>query len=769
MWRRCVLCPKQALIQQNSSHPGKDIGERVQVAKLAQRALNLLSIGQLYLRSNINLKSPLSSTDVKRRPLGHWGACSGINFILAGLSVYTSLEAKTILPVIGTGHAGASWNAWLYLRNLFPHYDRDLSSAEHLCQNFGTKDGLPTEVLGSLPYTVFSGGEIGPALSVAYGASLEQPTSLVPCIIGDGELETGPALASLRFPFLLNPARSAMLLPIVNLNGYRMGSRSILSRLNKSDLELFFRGYGLVPFIVDGSFDAFFWALEQSNHLYEIAKSKEQSFNCRKNRLPLIIVRTEKGFGIPRVHGEKFLVGSHRTHKTPLSAPHQNSTERSCLESWLEKQTPKDIFDSSNELCHELKALFDNIPLVELASCQTSILIDPLLSQQGDFEKRASPARAIGQYLCKLVASHSGSKTKPLMIFSPDELLSNQCESLLDLKGLVGAKDDVNSSCAFSLDSQCVEILSEHFCQGALQGYTQVGGKGIFITYEAFAPVASSMAKQHIKFLAQQASTHSESFKLLSHQPSVAKYLHTPESRFLDTLLSGPTAGVEIYTPVDAASSVASLSEMLKSKTIVNALYCSKSDIPVLNVSIADIRKGYKEITIGESGAKDTVSVLVCGDYQVNEVLLAARAFTTIRPDKKVNIVLILRLSILYRSDSNFIKDSSLRDASRIFFSFLGSNYTARALSTYFPKELQVEKIFSFNNKHCAGSPDLILSANECGRVHIFKAFAETVGLTLSEVEIQRLHSQIEQPCKKVKLRDELQNANKILKGRKYN
>jgi xylulose-5-phosphate/fructose-6-phosphate phosphoketolase len=636
------------------------------------RAANYLSVGQIYLLDNPLLTEPLAPEHVKPRLLGHWGTSPGLSFLYAHLSRMIRLRDSNMMFITGPGHGGPSLVAAAYLEGtyseVYPAIGRDLHGIRQLFRQFSFPGGIPSHVAPETPGSIHEGGELGYALTHAYGAAFDNPDLVVACVVGDGEAETGPLAASWHSNKFVNPARDGTVLPILHLNGYKIANPTILSRIPNAELAHLLRGYGHTPYFVEGSdpaevHQAMAACLDEV--FDQIAEIKEQASTgvVRRPAWPAIVLRTPKGWTGPKELGGKRLEGSWRSHQVPLAKPKTDKGELKALEAWLRSYGPEELFDGDGALRPDLAALAPAGTRRMSANPHTNggeLLCDLVLP---DFRAHAvdvptpgatssEAARVAGTFLRDVAAANM----ETFRVFGPDETASNRLGAVLDVTDRAWMADIVEDDDHLSPDGRVMEVLSEHLCQGWLEGYLLTGRHGIFNCYEAFIHIIDSMFNQHAKWLKVtngipwRRPIASLNYFLSSH---VWRQDHNGFSHqdpgFIDHVVNKKAEIIRVYLPPDANTLLSVVDHCLRSRQYVNVVVAGKQ--PSLNYLTMDEAILHCTRGLGiwpwastDDDGKPDVVLGCCGDVPTLEVLAAASLLRTHLPDLKVRVVNVVDL-----------------------------------------------------------------------------------------------------------------------------
>ena len=597
------------------------------------RAANYLTCAQLFLRNNILLRKRIKLDDLKPVVLGHWGACPAINFLYAHFCRYIRITNSKSYLILGSGHAAPALLANLYLERslgeVYPDLDYGIEGMHKLVSKFGIDPRLQTEVSPALPGVINTGGELGIAVACAIGSILNNPQKTSLCIIGDGEFEAGVTMTSLLYKEFLIPKKDGFLILAINLNQYKMGSRSLLSTWNNKRIESFFSSFGIRPFFCELSHD------QGIKVFSSIAEMYNDWVNGISSKIPVIILKSQKGAtGPSEINGEKF-VGTHRSHKVgSLKYPAPNHV--TLIEQWLRNYKPEELFQNNGFPAKEIK---NNLPKKNLRigrkleinyKKQRKIALSDEKTLSRLFKEETqklgssvSPMKIIGNAI-----NYLRRRNKSFILLSPDEAESNGLNSVIERNGIKG-NPKWESSVPVHFNGGVIEILNENCCHGMLQGYIQTGRDGLYVTYEAFAPITASLISQYYKFL-----KISNYCRWRPQIPSL-KYILTSSGwhntythqnpDLLNTLLSKTNGLVDVYFPSDANQALACFVEMLSKKNSIQVLVAGKTNFKILRSraqAYRDIQKGF---WVKNYGFKDKLQkelyIIAIGDYMVKEAM----------------------------------------------------------------------------------------------------------------------------------------------------
>ncbi|NKM69759.1 phosphoketolase family protein [Rhizobium laguerreae] len=650
------------------------------------RAANYLSVGQIYLLSNPLLREPLKAEHIKPRLLGHWGTTPGLNFIYAHLNRLIRARDLDIIYMCGPGHGGPGMVANTYLEGIYseiyPDISEDAEGMRKLFRQFSFPGGIPSHAAPETPGSIHEGGELGYALVHAYGAAFDNPDLIVACVVGDGEAETGPLAASWHSNKFLNPARDGAVLPILHLNGYKIANPTILGRASHEDLQSLFEGYGYEPFFVEGheprdmhqqmaaTFDRVF---DHIREIQEEARNGKAPDICP--RWPMIVLRSPKGWTGPKEVDGKKVEGFWRAHQVPVSNCRENDGHRKVLEDWMRGYDPEDLFGSDGRLKPELRALapvgerrMGANPHANGGLLRKELDVPDIRDYAVDIGKRGSAmvqsTEILGHYLRDTMKRNA--KAANFRIFGPDETESNRLGSVFEVTDRVWMERIERYDVHLSRDGRVMEVLSEHLCQGWLEGYLLTGRHGLFSCYEAFIHIIDSMFNQHAKWLkvtrelAWRKPISSLNYLLTSH---VWRQDHNGFSHqdpgFVDLVANKKADIVRIYLPPDANTLLWVGDHCLRTYDRINVIVAGKQPEPQW-LSMDEAVK-HCEAGIGiwhwASNEEDTILpdlVMACaGDVPTMETLAAVDLLRKAIPELKIRTVNVVDLLALQSRDQH--------------------------------------------------------------------------------------------------------------------
>ncbi|WP_109126544.1 phosphoketolase family protein [Dyella sp. C11] len=647
-------------------------------------AANYLTVGQIYLRDNPMLEEPLTLDHVKKRLLGHWGTTSGLNFIYVHLNRIIRQHDLNMIYVIGPGHGGPGLVANSYLEGsyteIYPHVGRDREGMRQLFRQFSWPYGVPSHVAPETPGSIHEGGELGYSLSHAYGAAFDNPDLIVTCIVGDGEAETGPLATSWHSNKFLNPARDGAVLPILHLNGYKIANPTVLARIGDRELKYLLQGYGYDPIFVEGSapadmHPAFAAALDTCiSRIRRIQgrARKAGAGSAKRPSWPMIVLRSPKGWTGPAFVDGLPVEGTWRAHQVPLSDISKPG-HLEILERWMQSYKPKALFGKEGTLIDELAELAPTGQRRMSANPHANggTLLKPLrmpdfrehaLVFEGPGAMKAEATRNMGRWLRDVMALNKDEGN--FRLFGPDETASNRLEAVYEASPKVWLADTVDTDMNLAPDGRVMEMLSEHQCQGWLEGYLLTGRHGLFNCYEAFIHIVDSMFNQHAKWL--------KVTRTMSWRPHIASLNYLLSSHvwhqdhngfshqdpgFIDHVANKKAEIVRIYLPPDANTLLSVADHCLRSRHYVNLIISGKQpDWQWLDIesAIAHCAAGASIWHWAGHEDDDPDVVMACaGDAPTVETLAAVMILRQQIPGLRIRVVNVVDLLALQTSDEH--------------------------------------------------------------------------------------------------------------------
>ncbi|HEV3301309.1 MAG TPA: phosphoketolase family protein [Planctomycetaceae bacterium] len=642
------------------------------------RAANYLSVGQIYLYDNPLLKEPLSLKHVKPRLLGHWGTTPGQNFAYVHLNRIIQQYDLDMIYIAGPGHGGPALVANTYLEGtyseLYPAITQDEDGIKRLFKQFSFPGGIPSHVAPETPGSIHEGGELGYSLSHAYGAAFDNPNLIVACVVGDGEAETGPLATGWHSNKFLDPATDGVVLPILHLNGYKIANPTVLARIGKEELEQLLRGYGYVPHFVEGHDPPKLHQLMAQTLDTVVAQIKKIQSDARQGgktarpRWPMIVLTTPKGWTGPKVVDGQKVEGTYRAHQVPLSAPSKNPEHLKQLESWMQSYKPQELFDKSGRLIPELAALAPKgdrrmgaNPHANGGVLMRDLRLPDFQTYAVDVPKpgavESEDTRVLGKFLRDVIKANADQRN--FRIFGPDETASNRLMDVLDATNKQWDAEVIDTDDHLAPEGRVMEMLSEHQCEGWLEGYLLTGRHGLFNCYEAFIHIIDSMFNQHAKWLQVtreipwRRPIASLNILLSSHvwRQDHNGFTHQ-DPGFIDLVLNKKAAIVRVYLPPDSNCLLSVGDHCLRSRHYVNVVVAGKHPAPqwlTMDQAIKHCTAGIGlwEWASNDAGGEPDVIMAAAGDVPTLEILAAIQLLREHVPELKIrmiNVVDLMRL-----------------------------------------------------------------------------------------------------------------------------
>lgn len=633
------------------------------------RALNYISVGQLYLLDNPLLKEELKWSHVKKKIVGHWGTVPGQNFIYTHLNRIIKKNDLNMIYISGPGHGGNAVVSNVYLEgtysNTYPEVSEDIEGLKKLFKQFSFPGGIASHAAPETPGSINEGGELGYSLSHAFGAVFDNPDLIAACVIGDGEAETGPLATSWHSNKFLNPKRDGIVLPILHLNGYKISNPTVLSRISNEELSSLLYGYGWKPYLVEGSTTMELhknMALTLDKIIKEIKKIQYNArYNNKVERVfyPMIVLRTPKGWTGPKLVEGKKVEGTFRSHQVPI--PLENDEELKQLEKWLKSYHPEELFDDNGHLLPYLKKLVPYNPMGANPNANGGLLLQELkvpsidkyavkFTHPGEIEKE--DMRVLGEFIRDIIKENPNN----FRVFGPDETMSNRLSYIFEADNrcwyLTKKKEDEY----LSYDGRIMDsYLSEHTCEGWLEGYILTGRHGVFVSYEAFIRIVDSMASQHAKWikvskeLPWRKEISSLNYILTSNvwQQDHNGYTHQ-DPGFIDHLVNKKADIVRIYLPPDSNCLLSCFDHIIKTKNYINVIVASKHMRPqwlTMEEAKEHCAKGLSKWNFASNDNKGVDIVLVSiGDAPTLENIAAVSILRNYLPDIKIRFINVVDL-----------------------------------------------------------------------------------------------------------------------------
>jgi xylulose-5-phosphate/fructose-6-phosphate phosphoketolase len=642
------------------------------------RAANYLSVGQIYLLDNPLLRKPLTLDHVKPRLLGHWGTTPGLNFIYAHMNRVIKRDDLDAIFIAGPGHGGPAVVANTYLEGtyseVYPEISQDAEGLKKLFRQFSFPGGIPSHASPETPGSINEGGELGYSLLHAYGAAFDNPDLLVCCVIGDGEAETGALATSWHSNKFLNPVHDGAVLPILHLNGYKIAGPTVLARIPKPELTELVGGLGYRPYFVEGDDPAIVHQLMATTLdaiLVEIRKiqrdARENGFTTRA-RWPMIVLNTPKGWTGPATVDGKKVEGTFRSHQVPLAGLASNPEHLEMLEEWMRSYRPEELFDENGRLISQLTELAPSGTRRMGANPHANgglLLKDLILPNFRDYaldvrspgESEGEATRVMGRFLRDVITLNADARN--FRMVGPDETTSNRLDAVFEVTTRESVARIIPDDDHVSPDGRVMEMLSEHACQGWLEGYLLTGRHGFFSCYEAFIHIVDSMFNQHAKWLQTTRGIHwripiaSLNYLLTSH---VWRQDHNGFSHqdpgFIDLVVNKKADVIRVYLPPDANTLLSVTDHCLRSRNYVNVIVAGKQPAPQwLDMDSAiphcEIGIGIWHWASNDGGGEPDVVMACAGDVPTMETLAAVDLLRAALPTLKVRVVNVVDLMTL--------------------------------------------------------------------------------------------------------------------------
>jgi xylulose-5-phosphate/fructose-6-phosphate phosphoketolase len=737
-----------------ATRPGPLSPDELETIHAWWRAANYLSVGQIYLLDNPLLREPLKPEQVKARLLGHWGTTPGLNFLYAHMNRAIKARGLSAIYVTGPGHGGPGLVASAYLdgtySEVYPHIGHSEQGLQRLFRQFSFPGGIPSHVAPETPGSIHEGGELGYALVHAYGAVFDNPDLIALCVVGDGEAETGPLAASWHSNKFLNPARDGAVLPVLHLNGYKIANPTVLARIEPAELNALLEGYGYAPRFVEGSDPEEMHQLMAAtldDVLDEIAEiqqaARSEGPRPSRPRWPMIVLRTPKGWTGPKEVDGLPAEGSFRSHQVPLAGTRTNPGHLAQLEQWMRSYRPEELFENSGAVRAEITAL---APDGELRMSANPHANGGLLSRElelPDFrdyavevpapaESSSEATRVLGAWLRDVMRLNSDR----FRIMGPDETASNRLQAVFEATDRVWEAEQLDTDDHLSPDGRVMEVLSEHLCQGWLEGYLLTGRHGLFNCYEAFIHIIDSMFNQHAKWL--KVTRHipwrrpipSLNYLLSSH---VWRQDHNGFSHqdpgFIDHVVNKSADIIRVYLPPDANCLLSVADHCLRSHHYVNVIVAGKQpalDYLTMDEAIAHCTRGIGiwEWASNDAGQEPDVVLACAGDIPTLETVSAAAMLRERLPDLRVRVINVVDLMRLQPAsehphgmpDSEF--DALFTAARPVIFAYHGYPWLIHRL-TYRRANHHNLHVRGYKEEGTTTTPFDMVMLNDLDRFHL--------------------------------------------------
>jgi xylulose-5-phosphate/fructose-6-phosphate phosphoketolase len=640
------------------------------------RAANYLSVGQIYLLDNPLLRDKLSTAHIKPRLLGHWGTTPGLNFCYAHLNRVISERDLNMFFIAGPGHGapGVVANTWLEgtYSDVYPNVSQDEEGMRRLFRQFSFPGGIPSHAAPETPGSIHEGGELGYALAHAYGAVLDNPDLVVACVVGDGEAETGPLAASWHCNKFLNPTADGAVLPILHLNGYKIANPTVLARISQDELEKLLIGYGYTPYFVAGDDPLLMHQLmaaaldKACTEIADIQHSARNSGRNERPRWPMIVLKTPKGWTCPKTVDGRKVEGYWRAHQVPFEI--NSAAHLQLLEDWMRSYRPQELFDQQGHLDADIASLapagrrrMSANPHTNggelLRALRLPDYVTYAVPVQSPGQTDAEATRVMGEFLRDVMRANAAYRN--FRVFGPDETVSNRLTAVLDATDRAWDAEHLPEDDHLAPDGRVMEILSEHICQGWLEGYLLTGRHGVFNCYEAFIHIVDSMFNQHAKWLkssrniAWRRPIASLNYLLTSH---VWRQDHNGFSHqdpgFIDYVVTKKADIVRVYLPPDANTLLFVTDHCLRSWDRVNVIVAGKQPAPQWLSIEAAVKHctagiGIWEWASNDQGGEPDVVMACAGDVPTLETLAAVDLLRGMLPDLRIRVINVVDLMTL--------------------------------------------------------------------------------------------------------------------------
>jgi xylulose-5-phosphate/fructose-6-phosphate phosphoketolase len=746
------------------------------------RAANYLSVGQIYLLRNPLLREPLADEHVKPRLLGHFGTTPGLNLVYAHLNRAITARDLSAISVTGPGHGGPGIVANAYLEGtyseLYPHVSLDERGLQELFRQFSFPGGIPSHCAPETPGSIHEGGELGYALAHAYGAAFDNPDLLVACVVGDGEAETGPLATSWHSNKFLNPRTDGAVLPILHLNGYKIANPTVLARIPEQELVSLLEGYGYRPLLATGGFDRepagpvhqrFAAALDEAlDEIREIQAAARAGGSTDRPRWPMIVLRTPKGWTGPAEVDGLPVEGTWRSHQVPIADVRGNPQHLRLLEEWLRSYRPDELFDEQGAPVTSLRELpprgerrMSANPHANGGALLRDLVLPDFRTYAVEVKEPGTattePTRVLGTFLRDVIERNPSS----FRLFGPDETASNRLSAVFEVTGRTWEAETAPTDEGLSPDGRVMEVLSEHLCQGWLEGYLLTGRHGLFNCYEAFIHIVDSMFNQHAKWLKVtpqipwRRPIASLNYLLSSH---VWRQDHNGFSHqdpgFVDHVVNKKAEVIRVYFPPDANCLLSVADHCLRSRHYVNVIVAGKQpclDYLPMEEAIAHCTLGlgiWEWASNDEEGEPDVV-MACCGDVPTLETLAAVALLREHLPALKVRVVNVVDLMRLQPesehphglSDSAF--DSLFTTDKPIVFAYHGYPWLIHRLAYRRTNHANLH-VRGYKEEGTTTTPFDMVMLNDLDRFHLVMDVIDRVPGLVSSGARLRQHMQDE-------------------------
>jgi xylulose-5-phosphate/fructose-6-phosphate phosphoketolase len=652
--------------------------DQLQLMDAYWRAANYLVVGQIYLCANPLLKEPLAPAHIKKMLLGHWGTSPGQNFIYVHLNRIIKRYDLNMIYIAGPGHGGPALVGNTYLEGtyseVYPDITRDEAGLQRLFKQFSYPGGIPSHVSPECPGSIHEGGELGYSLSHAFGAVFDNPDLMVACIIGDGEAETGPLATAWHGNKFLNPVTDGTVLPILHLNGYKISNPTILARMAKSELEQLLTGYGWEPYFVEGddpqamhrSMAATLDTIVESIRIIrQTSLMSREGGNVERPRWPMLVLRSPKGWTGPKFVDGLPVENSFRSHQVPLSDPANNPDHLRQLEEWMKSYRPGELFDEDGALMPDIAALAPEGErrMGANPNANGGLLLRDLrmpdfhvfaFDTRGHGQENASDTTILGGFLAEVIRLNQDQRN--FRVFGPDETLSNKLDAIFKLTNRQWEEEIIDIDQYLARDGRVIEVLSEHQCEGWLEGYLLTGRHGVFNSYEAFIHIIDSMFNQHAKWLKVtltipwRRKIASLNYLLSSHvwRQDHNGFTHQ-DPGFIDHVVNKKAEVVRVYLPPDANCLLSTMDHCLRSRHYVNVIIAGKHPAPQwlsMEEAVLHCSKGVGiwGWASNDQDSEPDVVMAAAGDVPTLEILAAISILRKRAPGLKIRMVNVVDL-----------------------------------------------------------------------------------------------------------------------------
>ncbi len=728
------------------------------------RAANYLSVGQIYLMDNPLLRRPLELSDVKPRLLGHWGTTPGLNFLYVHLNRLIREHDVNMIYIAGPGHGGPGLVANSYLEGTYSetysHIPQSEAGLKRLFTQFSFPGGIPSHVAPETPGSIHEGGELGYALAHAYGAAFDNPDLVVACIIGDGEAETGPLAGSWHSNKFLNPAHDGAVLPILHLNGYKIANPTLLARIEHEELDDLMRGYGYEPHYVEGHEPE---AMHQRmaavleavlGKIRAIQREARENGATARPRWPMIVLRSPKGWTGPKTVDGQRAEDFWRSHQVPFSELATKPGHLKLLEEWMKSYKPEELFDAEGKLKAEIAAIapagtkrMSGNPHANGGLLLKDLVLPPFANYAVDVKRPggtdAEATRILGQFLRDVMKENAEARN--FRVVGPDETNSNRLNALFETTNRVWMAQTFPYDDHLAPEGRVMEVLSEHLCQGWLEGYLLTGRHGFFSCYEAFIHIVDSMFNQHAKWLkttrhlAWRRPIASLNYLLTSH---VWRQDHNGFSHqdpgFIDHVVNKKAEVVRVYLPPDANTLLSVADHCLRSRHYVNVIVAGKQPAP----QWLDMESAVRHCTAGigiwewasnDAGAEPDIVMACAGDVPTLETLAAVDLLRQTLPELKVRVVNVVDLMTLQPrsehphglSDADF--DALFTTDKPVLFAYHGYPWLVHRL-TYRRRNHANIHVRGYKEEGTTTTPFDMCVLNDVDRYHLAMQAIDRIG-----------------------------------------